>query len=206
MRLLPLLFALVLSSCATHALYHVEADVKREFYTETPPGNAPSVTTTGTGVQLGISERLKWITTRISAYVTDYAPFNYYALSQTITPSNYGIDAAIGFNLWIFRPQVAYKLDWMNATVINNGSGIGTLGVNTVSIFSFYLGGGLGIEIPVSRGFRIVAECNYETVINPQSASITEIITLAGIRVGGWGSGEPKERQGGYGSADKGAE
>jgi len=122
----------------------------------TSEGDPNKISSIGYGGQAGIVEENKNIVTTIALFYSKYLPVSYSFYSskygkigETLNVQGYGVDATIGYKLWIFRPGISYKYEAQKMSAVVSGSGIPPTTVRSSSTV-FMIGGGLGIDIPFS--------------------------------------------------------
>jgi hypothetical protein len=210
--LIPLWLLPALVSCAGgKRTYHLDAGARYEIYREkldvpldtalsrsllldirTVDGDPSQVRSTAVGGQLGVTEQVGVVVTKLSAFYSKYSDVSYtfvnfsngQTISETLSPTAFGIDSSLGFQLSVFRPRVSYKYQRMDFNaVVTTSSGSQPVDMSTSQ---FFVGGGLAIDIPVTPKFHIVAEGDYRVPLSTEGSTIHEITTQLGVRVGGW--------------------
>lgn len=212
-RIRYLLISALLSSCANMPrTYHMEAGARYDLYSEAPDqsidialsnmlgqptfvleGNPSKVETKGYGGHLGVQEHTKHFVTKLVLFYTTYDPIRYAfqvptigRVEEELRPKSYGLDVAIGYPIGWFRPQISYKFQGFTTDiVVTNPGGNRPESHSRASETQFMLGGGLALEIPFSKNFRLATSGDYRFPLSA-NGSIHEWTIQAGARFGTW--------------------
>jgi len=208
--LLVLVFSITLGGCSTvPRTYQLEAGARYESYSEKPAESlatslsrelgSPVTTLSGDpthiksqagGFQVGLTEKVRNLLTRIAFYGQSYDAVNYeflykgFQISESLKPTAWGIDVSIGYQLWWFRPQMSYKYEFLKMNlVVNSPTGALTM---DMSQKNFFIGGGLAFDVPLSDSVALVTQADYRVPVNANGAEISSTTFQAGIRMFKW--------------------
>ncbi len=207
-----LISLLAFASCASPRIYHVEVGPRYESYSETPSepidtalsrvlqqpvftisGNNTKLDLKGVGGQIALRERMGPLVTRLALFFTSYDSLNYVfqvptvgKVAETVSCKTAGLDAAFGYQIGWFRPQLSYKLQSLvTSLTVTNPGGTRPDSSEVESETQFLVGGGLALDIPISHQFRIAAQGDYRVPLTG-SRGVHEITVQAGLLFGGW--------------------
>lgn len=214
MRQYTILFAgmilLLVAGCATKPRYQVEFGSRGGRYSEKATigldqqiaqltgnqvtltsGNANELSFSTLGFYAGFVERVGNLRTRITGYYDTYSPLAYTfssggnTITDHISAKTLGVDASIGYKLWVLRPYVGWRYQQMILKQQLEGTFLA--GTNTkipdATENQFWIGAGLGLDIPLSGPLTLVAQADYYIPSRTYSGvKISQYMVQAGIR------------------------
>ena len=214
--LLVALAVAALSSCASPRIYHAELGARYESYAAAPSepvdaalsrylaqpvftlsGNNTKLDLNGFGGQIALQERVRSIVARLALSFTSYGSVkNVYQvptigqIEETLSCKSAGLDGSVGYQIGWFRPLLSYKLQSLVTTMtLVNPGGTRPESNDTYSETQFLVGGGLGVEVPISHVFRFAAQGTYRVPLTSGSVGAGgyhEVTVLGGLLFGGW--------------------
>lgn len=208
--LLTAITAILVTGCATNPRYQVEFGSRGGRYSEKAAvgldqqltqvtgnpvtllsGDPNELSFPTLGFYAGFVERIKNLRTRITGYYDSYSPITYTfksgsnTITDHISGNTVGVDASIGYNLWVLRPYVGWRYQQM--TFKQQLEGTFLVGTNTkipdATENQFWIGAGLGLDIPISGPLTFVGQADYYIPSRTSSGvKISHYMVHAGIR------------------------
>lgn len=130
-------------------------------------GDDNKILLTGYGLQVGWSEYIGNLVSRIGAFYVGLPPLSYQfttaggtIFNQTLNTSAYGLEGAIGYTIFkLIRPQISYKYEYLLANSVINGISSSAGGWN------FMLGGGVATDIHLSNSLTLLLIADYRVPV-----------------------------------------